>query len=519
MTNTMFEKLLALIDDFSKGQNISLQSTINRQACANKFVAQHPNVSADAVHAFLTFPEEQIDQDWLYNYPARIGVHVLRAITPSDEGILQIALRVGVPWYIKQEVMHALALPLARFDWNGLENILANKELENEVRTAALDTVVAHNRAELLPFLKSLGSESNSSDYFAKEFERKVQMARISLGDMTLIVPTLRLKLSQQWNKQRDAEEALKLLDEAVGGRFYIAQSLLAEMGKEPSVGHNPEIWLRLQSHPDPAVCIWAISQAVVSEEQHERCRAFLASPHWLVRRTAADWLIAKETDPELVLRIASNDELDLVTRSWAAYVSMALGTPAEKIEALDQDAESIRFVPWPFSIPSVMRKAIVLEYVDEMADESDIRYRVEALCDQSPAYSESDADADRARLLDALKQNGFNVVACQTAGDFNRQGGGNFWVISIQAGDNILWINLSTLGPFASGPDWENLEIEVNAELRIAIGEIKKLLAEVHISYIDDDLLSRTVPGLNVYYFGSRGPLSIRELLFYWQD
>ena len=496
-----------------------MRTAQSRLVCGYKFVTQYPNVSADEMLAFLTYPEEQINQDWRYNYPARIGVHVLRAITPSDEDILQIARMANAPWYIKQEIMLALALPFARFDWNGLESILSNKELENEVRTAALDAVVANNRAELLPFLKSLGSGPNSSDYFAKEFERKVQMARVSLGDMALIVPTLRLKLSQQWNKRRDAEEALKLLDEAVGGRFYVAQHLLAEMEKGPPVGHNPEIWLRLQGHLDPAVCIWAISQAAVSEEQHERCRTFLTSSHWSVRRAASDWLIAKQSDPELVLKIAKNDKLDFVTRSWAAYVSIMLGQATETIEALDQGTESIRFVPWSFSVPDNMRKAIVLAYANEMADESDIRYRVEALCYQSPAYSEFDADVDRARLLEALKQNGFNVVACQTAGDFNQQGGGNFWVISVQAAGATLWLNLSTLGPFASGLDWESLELEANAETRIAIGKIKKLLAAIDISYIDDELLSKTVPALNVYYFGSRGPLLIRELLFYWQD
>ena len=41
----------------------------------------------------------------------------------------------------------------------------------------------------------------------------------------------------------------------------------------------------------------------------------------------------------------------------------------------------------------------------------------------------------------------------------------------------------------------------------------------ECGFHWIGGDLAGQVVPKLNIYFFGSRDPLSIRDLLFYWQD
>jgi hypothetical protein len=41
----------------------------------------------------------------------------------------------------------------------------------------------------------------------------------------------------------------------------------------------------------------------------------------------------------------------------------------------------------------------------------------------------------------------------------------------------------------------------------------------EAGFQVVEDDLLDTPFDGLNVYFFGRRAPLRIRDLLFYWQD
>lgn len=49
---------------------------------------------------------------------------------------------------------------------------------------------------------------------------------------------------------------------------------------------------------------------------------------------------------------------------------------------------------------------------------------------------------------------------------------------------------------------------------------EVLKLFAEYYgYTVLSEDLLRTQFDGLNVYFFGSREPLDIQDLLFYWQD
>jgi hypothetical protein len=80
------------------------------------------------------------------------------------------------------------------------------------------------------------------------------------------------------------------------------------------------------------------------------------------------------------------------------------------------------------------------------------------------------------------------------TAGDHHQQGEGTYHVVDTTAGR----VMVSTLGRFY----WSDEITELPGFRRI-----------------DDTLGSIVFTGLPVYFFGHREPLTVHDLLFYWQD
>ena len=46
-----------------------------------------------------------------------------------------------------------------------------------------------------------------------------------------------------------------------------------------------------------------------------------------------------------------------------------------------------------------------------------------------------------------------------------------------------------------------------------------RSIAESVGVKWLKEDQLGDMLPGLNVYFFGSREPLNLMNLLFYWQD
>lgn len=86
-------------------------------------------------------------------------------------------------------------------------------------------------------------------------------------------------------------------------------------------------------------------------------------------------------------------------------------------------------------------------------------------------------------------------------AGDVYRQGSGTYHPITIDGGN----VQISTLGPFAS--------IDTEAS------DAEAALAGAGFSSVDAALGQIIFAGLHVYHSGARDPLTVGELLFYWQD
>lgn len=152
--------------------------------------------------------------------------------------------------------------------------------------------------------------------------------------------------------------------------------------------------------------------------------------------------------------------------------------------------------------VPPDVREAIVRRYTPGQRG-TDPRWLIEAaLLDPPPPpgelydLREERLDAARQALADAGLRPGEPVPAGRSEGS----GEGTYHVIATEAGK--VWV--STLGPY--------FRFEGDARVKTA-------LQDAGFRHIDPELGETRFTGLAVYFFGSREPLSVGNLLFYWQD
>jgi hypothetical protein len=152
--------------------------------------------------------------------------------------------------------------------------------------------------------------------------------------------------------------------------------------------------------------------------------------------------------------------------------------------------------------VPPDVREAIVRQYTPGQRD-TDPRWLVEAAClEPVPDPWESDVVEERLdRAAEALAAADLDPQEPVAAGEHHGTGSGTYDLIKTRTGP----IMVSTLGPFFSGTGADERAI---AALRAA-----------GFRHIDRALGDIRFEGLHVYFFGDRQPLTVQDLLFYWQD
>jgi hypothetical protein len=183
--------------------------------------------------------------------------------------------------------------------------------------------------------------------------------------------------------------------------------------------------------------------------------------------------------------------------------------------------------VPWNFETPIGMRDAIVRAYVPHMAEGSDQRYKNEYASISAPPYvTELE---DREALVKVLESNGVKVSKLESAGEFNGQGEGYYSVLTLEQIEEYYTTTLfiSNLGRFVARDmvwfqqdhSYNMIDDELGFESKKRISLCQQIVTQSGFSWPKEELLKSIVPNLNVYYFGSREPLPICDLLYYWQD
>ena len=178
----------------------------------------------------------------------------------------------------------------------------------------------------------------------------------------------------------------------------------------------------------------------------------------------------------------------------------------------VDMDAEfddpaltHLWHVPWDFSIAPELRAAIVSEHGGSFEDSGDIRYLVEnRRYPMRPHPNLEDELASRVtgEIAEALRRAGESVLTIKEAGESIGQGSGCYDVIAI-----------------ASTPEQPLIVSRLARVVKSGDERFRPLVTELGFHWLDDDLGSQIVPGLPTYFFGARDPLSVENLLFYWQD
>lgn len=148
--------------------------------------------------------------------------------------------------------------------------------------------------------------------------------------------------------------------------------------------------------------------------------------------------------------------------------------------------------------VPDDVRRAILREYAPGQR-QTDPRWLLEAACLDLGAPP--DEAQQLARALAALTGAGLSPQPPRSVSEIYQQGDGTYHDIAFTGGT----ASISSLGPFATTEP--------------VVPAARDALAAAGFRVIDPALAATEFAGLHVYHFGRRDPLSVGELLFYWQD
>ncbi|MGW7362716.1 hypothetical protein ACWGI8_04620 [Streptomyces sp. NPDC054841] len=331
-----------------------------------------------------------------------------------------------------------------------------------EVRQALLEVVA--DRTELLPWLRHEDRQHERSFGMPEAF----LLARGRLGDLSAVEALVTLA-ADPWARARDTGRTG--LDALVAQHGLDA--VLAGLGDARPEDRMFRIRMRARNDED-------VTDA-------------LADPD----RTVAHLAQSLADDPDRLRAYIGEAAATTEAKLWAAYALYRLTEDTTETRAIYDTLERPRVEV--AGLDDELRAAIVHEYAPHCQRQSDPRWRIEALCTDPPMAPDM---GDRLhRATSALTTAGLAPGTPVSSGDDNQQGDGTYYVIPY--GDTKLYV--SSLGPFATDDDDDPVA--------------RRALESAGFRWIDHATGSIRVTDLCVYHFGSRGPLDVGTLLFYWQD
>ncbi|MFD7260482.1 hypothetical protein [Streptomyces sp. NPDC059874] len=378
------------------------------------------------------------------------------------ESLAACAVRRSEPWWRRLACVRALAgrVPATRLD--DLLACVRDGDDTGSVRVALLEVLSDHE--ELLPWLRHEDRRAES----AYGMTEAVLTARGRLGDLMAAAGLAELAFSH-WPRSRESGDAG--LDALVAR--HGAAAVLDGLDESRPETRALRVRLRhragedvLDALADPDAAVGHLAQELLTDPA--RLRGHLDA--------------APTVDSALWAAYALHRLTEDVTQTRATYE--ALGRPRVEVAGLAED----------------VRRAIVHEYGPWCEKQSDPRWRIEAICTQPPVPVDKEAQLRRAAK--GLAAAGLAPKRPVSCGDANQQGDGTYHVIGYRDGRELY---VSTLGPFAG-------DLDDDPEARAA-------LEAAGFRWIDAECGAVRVSGLGVYHFGSREPLDVFTLLFYWQD
>lgn len=409
----------------------------------------------------------------------------------STTPLAEIAADPGEPWWRRRPCALALRgrVPVERAA--ALFARASDPKDVAEVRRALLEALAESPAAvRSIPLLSWLRAQEGHEQPYG--MDEAILAARARLGDGTA-VPVLATLAYDPWTHRRTVgEAAIDLLVEAHGLETLVRALGVSSLEELAFAGRRPEdrlLGMRLAHRRGLPI------------------DAALADDDVAVARAAWERMIdgSGASDAALLARAAAGRDAAAACHSLerpkgaAAGCLWALCTLAQRghdVRGWWRELGPPR-VPYD-GVPQDVRLAILREYVPGQR-QTDPRLLLEAACVELPPAP--DEDEQLARATEALFAAGLSPGTPISAGELYQQGEGTYYAITTEEGR----VDLSTLGPFVRSES--------------AVPRSRRALAEAGFRVVDDAILGVRMTGLHVYSFGSREPLIVDDLLFYWQD
>lgn len=416
---------------------------------------------------------------------ARFAPSVLVGIATSSE-----------PWHVRRPAIFALS---GRVDDAVAASLLAmalDARETGELRCDAIDVLARAGRTEIVGPLRRLRAELAETERPPHGLAETAVAAAARLGDVDAAVGALRLRYDAWRHLRHQGEEAVLALQDRVG----LGALARAFGAHDASVEGLGGLALR---YPEKVVRRWAVD---VAPPDAPWLVAALRDPEWVVAEGVHAALLRSTSAVEPALTaLASDPEAEPEVRARAILALLGRGQ-REEAQAL-WDAFGDGDDPMPGFSP-VIRRAVLYSYLPGERG-TDPRWLLEGVLDHGfdlgddrHGGPDEPPEAILQAARDALGRADFPAGKATPIGQVREQGWGTYVHLEVKGGV----LEVSELGRFVA------TELALPAHVRAA-------LEQAGFLFIEPPLAGTIFEGLCVYFFGRRDPLSVYDLLFYWQD
>lgn len=375
--------------------------------------------------------------------------------------------------------------------------LLENPKVGSEIKERILDAIVNHKLKEFIPLLQSLHENKKLMEnwVFGKQ---AITIARGSLGDESAIKDIIRLYYKSRANEYEYSKgnyEPLNKTINAIGSYERLIEILSADKG---GTINQKLIWLTNKDNNE-FIRRWALEE--LEQRNYKNIVALslekLGDSSWLVAMGASD-ILSKESANKELEQLIESIKINPEHRLFALYTRLRINVDYKK---------SIHIPTFPRKlnpkISPAIRETIIRNWVPNSRRESDIRLLIEEKL--LPPVEEYKPNLTRA-FLQSLKEEGYNVSQCEDYAEDMGSGYSSFCFAKI----NSFSYSFSYIGPY--------MGVNNNSRNKKA-AEIISKAKNFGFNIIDKEIGSIIFDGLNIYFFGYEKPLSVGDLLFYWQD
>lgn len=468
------------------------------------------------------------DQADFYFELRTLLTEALDQLDHSGDYLLQVALSPDISWYVRRQAVYFLKGRRINHLILRLMPLLEETGLQGEIRAAVATALGQQQIYEAHPLLLNLYRSLSSGDSQRlggwTYAEADLLEALGYLGEAEVLRPLLSLQYHPYKSRRLSGQRGLQQLIRHLGG----LEGALALLDNKAQGAVDARLARLATGEANDAVRRWATEQlaALDSELTIRVLCERLADPSWMVAHAAIQKILELPEPPVTRLKAILEDTHLMApnTRLWAAYGLLKLGETVSPELLGTISGYPLALEP---QVTPEVRRAILQFWARDSEPGTEVGWLVEA--QTLPDFNEYTPPFEQ--LRQELSKRGLNVSGPLYCGELYRQGRGTFWVLQSRSSqDKKLYfytLYLTLLGPFAhlnvlaSEDETANsADIPFNNKTPEETRQLyREAIEAAGLTWLDETVTSYVFPGLNIYFFGSREPLPVNDLLFYWQD